>query len=353
MKPVGLVGTKHASGEITEPGTGPRPDFLAQKATPTASATAALSKGDRAAPDGAADAECELARPWDAEEPEPPEHEASALDDGDQRDHADDDAQDADGAPADDDEVTPAAPTGYGHVANAEDFAGGDELAPESHENYAHEADTDDAIARSSRGSHELHEAMGGTRESRAVEASVSEVPLVLIVMLIAALGGATALVLLLLRHPAPEAQLGPSVSVAASAPASPAKPAEAPRKPATEPEPEPADEHAAKSQPSEQSAAPTAAPKGVPPSPREIAHMEKIRALFDHNKGAAYRMIYSTPRAWRTSTLAEEREGLAALALFSLAPRARARANAVRFMARHPQSPLRPRLEQLLAEHR
>jgi hypothetical protein len=188
-------------------------------------------------------------------------------------------------------------------------------------------------------------------------------VPFPLIVMLIAAIGGATALVVLLLRHPLPQPHVVPSgspdVSIAAAPPASATtaaaksagvtgKPAVAAPAQAAEQQ-EGAAENAAKPQPSEATAEAETTPKGVPPSAREVAQMVKIRAAFEHNKAAAYRMIYSTPRAWRSSSLAEEREGLAAIALFSLSSRARARASATRFVARHPQSPLRARLEQLL----
>jgi hypothetical protein len=95
-----------------------------------------------------------------------------------------------------------------------------------------------------------------------------------------------------------------------------------------------------------------TAAP--VPtPSRREIALMLRIKTLLDREPRAAHRLIRAARREFPHGVFAEERAGLNAIALFAFAPHSRARAEAERFIAQHPQSTLRPRLERLLAAER
>lgn len=84
--------------------------------------------------------------------------------------------------------------------------------------------------------------------------------------------------------------------------------------------------------------------------SRREIAQLARIKALLPENPAAARRLIRAAQREFPAGLLVEEREGLDVIALFALAENERARANAERFVARYPHSPLRPKLERLIA---
>ena len=88
----------------------------------------------------------------------------------------------------------------------------------------------------------------------------------------------------------------------------------------------------------------------GPSPSRREIAQLVRIRALLSRDPAAAHRAIAAAQREFPSGVLREEREGLDAIALFRSGQERRARASAERFIERYPQSPLRPRIERLLA---
>lgn len=90
--------------------------------------------------------------------------------------------------------------------------------------------------------------------------------------------------------------------------------------------------------------------PKLVPDSRREIAQLARIRALLKRDPAAAHRAIVAAQREFPDGLLAEEREGLDAIALARSGQRERARKQAQRFIERYPKSPLRPQLERLLA---
>ena len=85
--------------------------------------------------------------------------------------------------------------------------------------------------------------------------------------------------------------------------------------------------------------------------SRREIAQLARIKALLEQDPAAARRLIRAAQREFPAGLLVEEREGLDVIALFALAQNDRARANAERFIARYPQSPLRAKLERLIAD--
>jgi hypothetical protein len=87
--------------------------------------------------------------------------------------------------------------------------------------------------------------------------------------------------------------------------------------------------------------------------SRREIAQLARIKALLEQDPAAARRLIRAAQREFPAGLLVEEREGLDVIALFALAQNERARAGAERFIARYPQSPLRPKLERLIADAR
>ena len=87
--------------------------------------------------------------------------------------------------------------------------------------------------------------------------------------------------------------------------------------------------------------------------SRREIAQLARIKALLEQDPAAARRLIRASQREFPAGLLVEEREGLDVIALFALAQEERARRGAERFIARYPQSPLRPKLERLIADAR
>jgi|GEM_PF-1967335 len=85
--------------------------------------------------------------------------------------------------------------------------------------------------------------------------------------------------------------------------------------------------------------------------SRREIAQLARIKELLEKDPAAARRLIRTAQREFPAGLLVEEREGLDVIALFALQETERARKNAQRFIARYPQSPLRPKLERLIAD--
>lgn len=85
--------------------------------------------------------------------------------------------------------------------------------------------------------------------------------------------------------------------------------------------------------------------------SRREIAQLVRIKALLEQDPAAARRLIRAAQREFPNGLLVEEREGLDVIALFALGQLERARSGAERFIARYPQSPLRPKLQRLIAE--
>ncbi len=99
-----------------------------------------------------------------------------------------------------------------------------------------------------------------------------------------------------------------------------------------------------------------SAEPANTPPvaaasaSRREIAQLVRIRALLERDPARAHRAILASSREFPAGVFAEERAGLDAIALFRSGERQRAKVGATEFIARHPNSPLRPRLEQILS---
>lgn len=87
--------------------------------------------------------------------------------------------------------------------------------------------------------------------------------------------------------------------------------------------------------------------------SRREIAQLARIKAVLEQDPAAARRLIRAAQREFPAGLLVEEREGLDVIALFALGQQQRARVNAERFIARYPQSALRPKLERLIADAR
>lgn len=85
--------------------------------------------------------------------------------------------------------------------------------------------------------------------------------------------------------------------------------------------------------------------------SRREIAQLARIKELLEKEPAAARRLIRTAQREFPAGLLVEEREGLDVIALFALEETERARKNAQRFVARYPQSPLRPKVERLIAD--
>ncbi|MET0384351.1 MAG: hypothetical protein ABW321_00255 [Polyangiales bacterium] len=164
----------------------------------------------------------------------------------------------------------------------------------------------------------------------------------------IAAVGGIAALGVSWLQQPAPATapRERPVVSAPAVVPsAGPAQAAPAPEvtavaAPSGDSEPLRVQEPSAEAR----------RPAGPSPSRREIAQLLKIKALLETDPAAAHRLIRVAQREFPSGVLVEEREALDAIALFKIGPPSRARAAAERFFTRHPQSPLRDRLERLLA---
>lgn len=105
----------------------------------------------------------------------------------------------------------------------------------------------------------------------------------------------------------------------------------------------------AAEPTPVEPAASRASARPGPSPSRREITQLNRIRALLERDPAAAHRLIGVAQREFPAGVLREEREGLAAIALFELGQPERARRQAERFVARYPNSPLRARVERLL----
>jgi hypothetical protein len=84
-----------------------------------------------------------------------------------------------------------------------------------------------------------------------------------------------------------------------------------------------------------------------------EIAQLGRIKALVDDDPERAYQLARTGQREFAPGILRHEREALAVRALWNMGSRQEAQREARRFLARYPQSPLRPRIEQLLAEER
>jgi hypothetical protein len=99
-------------------------------------------------------------------------------------------------------------------------------------------------------------------------------------------------------------------------------------------------------------------APTAVPPAPhdpdgklrREIAQLARIKALLPRDPRAAYRLAQSGNREFARGVLAQEREGLAVLALSALGDARAASRRARAFLARYPDSPLRERIAAIAA---
>jgi hypothetical protein len=186
-----------------------------------------------------------------------------------------------------------------------------------------------------------LDESVAGLAGSAAATGAPSSlVPLLSKLVLLAAIGGgaiATVAWLGTERGPAPRASTPSSpASVAATA----AVPATPPKSPVA-------------SAPIVAVMEPTAleeAKPAVPDSRREIAQLMRIRTLLKRDPAAAHRAIVDAQREFPDGLLREEREGLDAIALARSGERTRARQQAERFIERYPKSPLRPRLERLLA---
>lgn len=89
----------------------------------------------------------------------------------------------------------------------------------------------------------------------------------------------------------------------------------------------------------------------GFSASRREIEQFERIQEQLETSPGTAYRAIQEAEAEFPFGRLREEREGLRVIALWNLGQRKRARAQASRFLRRYPESPLRARIERLLAE--
>lgn len=169
--------------------------------------------------------------------------------------------------------------------------------------------------------------------------------------LIIAAIGGSSALGVAALRSSEPTLQ--PQATVQAL-------PAAA--LPPSEPQPSAAWSPAGASRPQLQ---PTASPPARLAEPsasrspvgsgsrREIAQLARIKSVLDHDPAAARRLIRTAQREFPAGLLVEEREGLDVIALFALGQHERARTSAERFIARYPQSPLRPKLERLIDDAR
>jgi len=145
-------------------------------------------------------------------------------------------------------------------------------------------------------------------------------------------------------RHtppPAPAARMERPVEPPAPAPLS--MPA-----PAREPEPEVA---APESPASPESATPAPARASAPSrsSRREIADLERIRALLERDPQGAYRLAQRSDREFPRGLLREERKALQVLALAKSGDKAAAERGARAFLAQYPQSPLRELVEATL----
>jgi hypothetical protein len=84
-----------------------------------------------------------------------------------------------------------------------------------------------------------------------------------------------------------------------------------------------------------------------------EITQLGRVKALVDEDPARAYELVRAGQREFPSGILRHEREALAVRALWNMGSREAARREARRFLERYPQSPLRPRIEQLLREER
>jgi hypothetical protein len=166
---------------------------------------------------------------------------------------------------------------------------------------------------------------------------------------LILAVGGAATWAVGYLGTPAGPATNASSVPAALSAPAPAAEPAPPEHVPTRRALESPAEDAHEQLVPSARDRADDPpARRQHSASRREIALMVRIKSLLERDPAAAHRLIVTSAREFPAGVLAEEREGLDAIALFKLgAPGARSHAE--RFLRRYPQSSLRPRVERLL----
>jgi len=163
--------------------------------------------------------------------------------------------------------------------------------------------------------------------------------------LLVAAIGGTTALGIHAwqrsgLREPPPEAAPQSAPAPAAAAPAPDAR--------AAAPEAVPETTPVAPSERTLPAATPSKS-EAASPSRREIAQLLQIKAWLERDPARARRLIRAAQREFPSGVLVEEREGLDVIALYAIGPAARARVQAERFIARYPRSPLRARIERLL----
>jgi len=83
--------------------------------------------------------------------------------------------------------------------------------------------------------------------------------------------------------------------------------------------------------------------------SRREIAQLQHVRALLEHDPAAAYRLAQRSEQEFPRGLLSEERHALQVLALAKSGATEAAARKAQQFFARYPESPLRERLEAAL----
>jgi hypothetical protein len=83
--------------------------------------------------------------------------------------------------------------------------------------------------------------------------------------------------------------------------------------------------------------------------SRREIAQLERIRALLEQDPAAAYRLARRSEREFPDGLLSEERRALWILAQLKTGAVEAARRDAREFFARYPESPLRELVESAL----
>jgi hypothetical protein len=94
--------------------------------------------------------------------------------------------------------------------------------------------------------------------------------------------------------------------------------------------------------------AAPVARPSARS-SRREIAQLQRIRALLERDPTAAYRLAQRSEQEYPHGLLSEERQALQVLALAKTGATEAAARKAQQFFARYPESPMRERLESAL----
>ena len=85
--------------------------------------------------------------------------------------------------------------------------------------------------------------------------------------------------------------------------------------------------------------------------SRREIAQLERVRALLEQDPAAAYRLARRSEREFPDGLLSEERRALWILALVKSGARDAAEREARQFFARYPESPQRARVESALPQ--